>query len=293
MTYTIKNEFLTAKIKQRGGMLSSLIDQDDNEYIWQRDPKYWDLSDINIFPYVARLTKDTYYYNKNKYHMGIHGFLWQSNLQIMSISDKQITFRLISSAQTLQQYPFCFELQLKRELVGKKLKTTYTVINKELKKKMYFGLGGHPAFNVPINPQLKFTDYFLHFNDTEMPQQVDMSSDCFVLGTKTPFPLDNDHNLLLKHKLFDNDAIILQDVGKQVNLQSRKDKRAIKLFFPQMKYLGVWHTPHTEANYVCIEPWSSLPARKNIIDDLAKKNDLIALNAGERYQNTWEITVVN
>lgn len=48
----------------------------------------------------------------------------------------------------------------------------------------------------------------------------------------------------------------------------------------------------TTANYVCIEPWSSLSARVDVIEDLETQEDLISLNAGETYKNTWTITIL-
>ena len=61
--------------------------------------------------------------------------------------------------------------------------------------------------------------------------------------------------------------------------------------FPDMDYLGIWHWPHVEVDYVCIEPWSSLPSRKNVVEDLEKQADLLSLESGQEYTNTWSITI--
>ena len=58
-----------------------------------------------------------------------------------------------------------------------------------------------------------------------------------------------------------------------------------------MPYLGMWHVPNTDAPYLCIEPWSSLPARQNVVEDFACKSDLIQLGPGKTYINTWSITI--
>ena len=44
-----------------------------------------------------------------------------------------------------------------------------------------------------------------------------------------------------------------------------------------MNYLGIWHIPFKEANYICIEPWTSLPSRQNVIIDIECKSDLIKI----------------
>ena len=59
-----------------------------------------------------------------------------------------------------------------------------------------------------------------------------------------------------------------------------------------MPYLGIWHWPKTDAPYVCIEPWSSLPARHGSIVQLEKQKDLITAEPGERYTNTWCIELL-
>ena len=49
--------------------------------------------------------------------------------------------------------------------------------------------------------------------------------------------------------------------------------------------------PKTQAPYLCIEPWTGIPARQDVVEDLGCKSDLIPLLPGECYVNRWEITV--
>jgi galactose mutarotase-like enzyme len=58
-----------------------------------------------------------------------------------------------------------------------------------------------------------------------------------------------------------------------------------------MKYLGLWHVPKTKAPYICIEPWSSLPSRQDIVEEFENQSDLISLPSGETYNNPWVITI--
>ena len=43
------------------------------------------------------------------------------------------------------------------------LTVAYEVINRDTRP-MYFGLGGHPGFNVPLAEGLRFEDYRLRFS---------------------------------------------------------------------------------------------------------------------------------
>lgn len=94
----------------------------------------------------------------------------------------------------------------------------------------------------------------------------------------------------LRHTLFDDDAIVMENMAKAVTLSAEKGSRYVKVEYPQMDYLGIWHAPGTEAPYICIEPWSSLPSRKGIIEDLETQENLIRLEKGQVYTNRWSIT---
>ena len=93
------------------------------------------------------------------------------------------------------------------------------------------------------------------------------------------------------HALFDDDAIVLSGMAREVTLESPSGKRAVTVSFPDMPYLGIWHWPRTDAPYVCIEPWRSLPARKGKIAVFEQQEDLVALDAGKTYTNTWTISI--
>ena len=49
-------------------------------------------------------------------------------------------------------------------------------------------------------------------------------------------------------------------MGAGVTMRAPGKDKFLRLSFPDMKYLGVWHAPKTEAPYVCLEPWTSVPA---------------------------------
>ena len=98
--------------------------------------------------------------------------------------------------------------------------------------------------------------------------------------------------LPLEHSLFDHDAIVLTNVSPCVTLKSDKSYRAIRVEYPDMPYVGFWHMPKTDAPYICIEPWSSLPARKGIVEDLTTQPGLISLDVGCEYKNQWSVEVI-
>lgn len=58
-----------------------------------------------------------------------------------------------------------------------------------------------------------------------------------------------------------------------------------------MPYVGFWHKPNTEAPFLCIEPWSALPGREGVVEELSRMADLTAVPAGARAANRWSIAV--
>ena len=156
---------------------------------------------------------------------------------------------------------------------------------------MYFGLGGHPGFNVPLVPGKTFEDYRLRFAEVCEPYRVGFDESCFVTHEDVPFALENGTDLALGHQLFDDDAIVLRNMAREVTLECEGDSHSVTVRYPGMQYLGLWHWPKTDAPYICIEPWCSLPADAGRITVFEEQRDLIALEPGRTYTNDWTITI--
>lgn len=89
--------------------------------------------------------------------------------------------------------------------------------------------------------------------------------------------------------LFDDDAIVLKDAGHTAELKCKKGTTSIRVEFPDMPFFGMWHSPKMEAAFLCMEPWSSLPSRKDVTEELTAQEDLIGLEPGCTYVNQWSI----
>lgn len=287
---TITNDYLTVQIGEKGAQLYSIQDKDDHEYLWQGDPKYWSDRAPNLFPYIARLTEGKYTLNGITYEMDIHGFAKDTVFDVEQVSESEIIFTIRDTEETRKQYPYAFEFRIIYKLEAQKLILNYYVKN-DSTELMYFGVGAHPGFCVPMESGLEFNDYYLEFNHETPVKRVGFSEDCFINGEDKVFELKDGVKLPLHHDMFDDDAIVLVDMAKTVTLKSDKDNRAVCVTYPDMDYLGLWHRPKTDAPYICIEPWSSLPSRKNVIEDLATQPSLLSLEAGEEYRNQITITI--
>lgn len=291
MLYTIQNEELSVVICDKGAMLWSVKDKDGVEYLWQGDKQYWNDKAPNLFPYIARLTNGKYTFQGKTYEMDIHGFAKDMIFKAEQISDSHIVFSITHTEETYVQYPFQFCFSIIYKLEGCKLSITYYVRNDD-EKTMYFGVGGHPGFNVPFEKKTCFEDYYLEFDSVRDVKRVGFSEDCFVTGELEAFSLENGVKASLAHDMFNDDAIVLVDMPSSVTLKSAKGNQGVRVAYPNMSYLGIWHMPKTDAPYVCIEPWSSLPSRKDLVEDLETQPSLVSLKTKCEYENEFTIEVV-
>jgi len=289
MEYALHNQKITVIIDSKGGEIKGLLSSKGSEFLWNGNPAFWDGHSPNLFPFVGRLTGGRYTFEGREYHMGIHGFLMSQQMTCEETSKTRLVLSLKENQQTLAEYPFAFVFRIIYELKDDTLSICYEVVNTG-DKLLYFGLGGHPGFHVPLERGLRFEDFYLEFDGAAAAQAVVLSEDCFVTAERVPFPLQSGKILKLKHSLFDNDAIVLTNMNRAVTLKSNKSRREIRVEYPQMPYLGLWHMPRTKAPYLCIEPWLSLPSVKGTVTALETQADLIKLPSGKTYDNTWSIT---
>lgn len=293
MLWNIQNEFLNVDIEEVGAQLWSIKDREGNEYLWQGDEKYWPDRAPNLFPHIARLTEGAYMLDGKRYEMDIHGFAKDSVFEAERISDSYVIFRLKASEQTSIQYPFLFTFSISYKLEENSIKIAYIVKNED-DKTMYFAVGAHPGFNVPMEEGLTFEDYYLEFEEVKEAKRVGFSADCYVIRENDEiYAMEEGKRMPLRHDMFDEDAIVLAEMSRSVTLASNKGKKAVRVSYPEMPYLGLWHWPKTDAPYICIEPWSALPARKDLVEDFSTQPDMVHLQAGATYENEIAIQILD
>ena len=291
MIYTIENENLQVQVNSLGAELWSIKSKADGcEYLWQGNEAYWSGRAINLFPICGRLFEGKYTYKGETYEMNLHGFLRRSETRVVEETETSLAFELTENEETLKQYPFCFRIVIGYELEEQTIHQTFFVENTDTKE-LIFSVGGHPGFNVPLTKGETFEDYYVEFDSDKQPQLVVMSDTCFDTGYRRPFPMECGNRLSLSHDLFNIDAIFLTYMSDGITLRSKKSDKFVHLYYPEMNALGFWHKPRTDAPYICIEPWYSVPSYDGEVDDLEQKQLMVHLAPGCDYENTFNITV--
>ncbi|MDD4002723.1 MAG: hypothetical protein PHE12_00780 [Clostridia bacterium] len=281
MLYNLSNNYLNVAISDIGAEIMSVIATDKTEYIWQGNPKFWKDRAINLFPVVGRLYGGYYVYKGQKYVMDIHGFIKSSVFNVLTSQNKaEFVFR--SDKSTKKVYPFDFEYKITYTLCGNSLNVVFTVINTG-GKNMYFCLGAHPGFNLPLEKNIN--EWQLKFDCKKDVNMFELKEG-FITGKLNKFDLKGGDTILLDEKTKNMlpQTIILENPCKGVTLQSDYSNKSVHISYPDMNYLGLWSVQY--APYICIEPWTGLPSYYGKADELTAKKDIITLEKEKEYNNS-------
>ena len=161
MQTILKNESIKAVIKHKGAELSSL-EKNGKNFIWDIDTQFWDKTSPVLFPVIGALKNEEFEFNGKKYTLPRHGFAREKEFKIISKTDDSIVLSLKYDEETLEIYPFQFELQISYKLEDSEIFVNYNIINLG-EEKMYYSIGAHPAFKIEGN----FEEYSLKFDSNE------------------------------------------------------------------------------------------------------------------------------
>lgn len=280
----IENDHLVIKISEKGAELQS-IQLNALEYLWQADPNYWSKHSPVLFPVIGELKDGKYIFDNKEYHLPRHGFVRDKTFEAKHTSDTSAIFTLHSNADTLAVYPFKFIFQVQYEIKLHTLYCSYIVQNVN-ESNMYFSVGGHPAFKVPLNEKLKYDDYTLFFNkDNSLKRFLLVNG---LTNDKTEIVALDDKKLHLKSSLFYNDAIVLKNIkSNQIQLYSEKDPHGLRFMFEGFPYFGIWAAK--DAPFVCLEPWCGIADNIHHNYQLANKEGINQLAGGDIWKKMWSV----
>lgn len=283
---TLKNELLAAAIHPTGAELQSLKHANGIEYMWQAGAA-WPKHSPVLFPIVGSLKSNSYFYGGNEYFLPRHGFAREMVFEAKKLNETEAIFTLCSTAETLKKYPFHFQLSLRYTLHGNQLSCAYEISHTN-DEPLLFSVGGHPAFAVPLTSESGYEDYYLSF-EVDEPLHRWKLLDGLISDTTVPIETQQQNKLPLHHALFYEDAIVLKHLqSKSVSLLNTKNEHGIAFGFEGFPHLGIWGA--RDANFVCIEPWCGHADSIHHNQQLAEKEGIISLPAGELWCKQWMVS---
>lgn len=290
MLQTIENEFLKISVNDHGAELCSIFDKKNGrEVIWQADPTYWKRHAPVLFPNVGRHYQDHYRINGREYSSSQHGFARDSEFTCKEVSKNSITHCLKSSEQTRRNYPFDFELVIRHTIENNKISINWEVSNAG-KDTMYFTIGGHPAFNVPVGGIGRKEDYSLFFDgqDSLTYFLLDPSSGTAVTDSIKTLKLSHGTCPVDAH-MFDHDALIFDHQIEKAGIALPDGTPYLEVTCPGFPNFGIWSVPGS--SFICLEPWMGRCDDFGFTACISQKNDINVLAPEAVFHASYQITI--
>lgn len=267
--------------KKEGAELTS-IKFNDKEMLHQ-GKEYWNRHAPILFPIVGQIKNGETIINGQIYKMGQHGFARDMEFEEIEKSENIHKYLLKSNKQTLEKFPFEFELYVTYEVKENEIITKYEAINKD-ENEMLFGLGGHPAFICNYSEE----EYEIAFSEKEDKIEFFKLKDGLIDTEKAKNILNN-NKIYLKENTFDQDAIIMKNINSnKVILQNTKtNKKILEFDFTGFPYLALWSKKG--APFVCIEPWFNTADKIYSNGEFKDKENILKLKPNEKFECRYKI----
>ncbi|MCF0133016.1 MAG: aldose 1-epimerase family protein [Blautia sp.] len=290
MTQTIENQYLRITAAEYGAELQSIYDLERNqEVLWQGDPAFWARRSPVLFPNVGKHYNNIYRISGKEYLSRQHGFARDMVFSCIEKTDCTITYLLKSDEETLKVYPFAFDLKI-----------TYTLQDRDLSVKweistpgydtIYFTIGGHPAFNVPVLPGTLQQDYSLYFNKKDKLEYFLIYPGSGVADTKTKHTLElNDGTCSIDPHMFDNDALIIDEQITKTGIRYPDGSPYLEMSCEGFPCFGIWNSPG--APFVCLEPWSGRCDDYGYDGELSDRPFINKVIPGELFEASYKLHI--
>ncbi|HAA3486510.1 TPA_asm: aldose 1-epimerase family protein [Listeria monocytogenes] len=286
----LENEVLLVEMKTAGAELTRIFHKDTGlEYLWNADSKFWGRHSPVLFPTVGRLVEDTYLVDGKPYHLGQHGFARDRDFQVIEQTEKSVRFELDADEDSLAVYPYKFKLSIIYTIEKNTVAVSYEVENTD-NKRIYFSIGAHSAFNLPLTDGTTFEDYYLDFGTEENLETLCLEGP-YRSGEIKKVVDKPAQYLPLSYDLFKNDALIFEALKqKEMTIKSDKTPHFVKVSFPEFPFVGVW-TAKPGTPFLCIEPWYGIADGAGESVELRDKAGIEHLEPEAVFASEYEITV--
>lgn len=286
---TIENDQLLVQIHEKGAEVREVLDKGSGRhYMWSGDPAYWGRVSPVLFPIVGRLMNDQYKMDDQTFELTQHGFLRDVNFDLYEETKHTVTFQYESRGRHVKQYPYEFTARIRYELLENGLKISWE-IDHDGEDTMYFSIGGHPAFRIPLVEGEQTADYSLTLTPSteHLPVQYELRNS-LVREKEKGIQLEP---IQLRPELFQHDAMIFSHINR-VSLTSGAG-HGVEVDLTGFPFVGIW-SPYdqekgTMAPFVCIEPWYGIADREGTNGQYKEKFGIQTLEKNETFHAAYTI----
>ncbi|MBQ1312677.1 MAG: aldose 1-epimerase family protein [Blautia sp.] len=291
---TLRNEYLEAVIEDMGAQLCSLKDLKKNrELIWEGNPAHWKYHAPVLFPFVGMVNGKQYRYKGTTYTIGQHGFARERAFCLAEKTETSAKYVLEADEKTREIYPFDFRFEVTQELVENRLLISWDVVNPSETEPLYFSVGAHPAFRVPLEETAKKSDCYVLFPGKERLSYILVDLEKVAANPDKVYNMELENGYLqLKDHLFDIDTFIFEDAQiEEASVCGPDRKPYVTLRCAGFPYFGLW-TKSDAAPFVCLEPWYGRLDDRDFTGELPEKKGILHLEPGKSFHASYEIEVL-
>lgn len=280
-----------AVVNTEGAQLNSLK-KDGREYLWQGDPSYWAGQAPVCFPIVGVLPDGEASAFGKQCVMKRHGVARINPFEVLEKHSNSVMFIQKSSDETRAQYPFDYELKIKYTINGNTVTNEYIITNTG-GDKMPFVIGGHPAFNCPVDGGENFEDYKVVFDRPISKPCLRPDHHTGLVDPEKKYDvMAGGDTLQLRHELFEeNDALIFEDCASKSVTLIGKNERGIRIDFQDMSNLLIWSAVGN-APFVALEPWTGISSCLDEDGIFEHKRGMTVLSPDETISFKFKITMI-
>lgn len=288
--YELHNETIAISVDSHGAELKSLKRlQEGTEYLWKGDAAFWGRTSPVLFPFVGGVNHKEYRTKGRTYAMSQHGFARDMEFKLLTQTENEIWMVLYSDEETLKKYPYEFVLKLGYCLLKDGVKIFWQVENQG-KEELPFSIGGHPAFNCPIEDGKRQTDYMIYLDAKDKIISTRLGNTGLATDQQDVYEL-KDGYLTITEELFDNDALVIENnQAKKVALCDGEGTPYLTVTMDAPLF-GIWSPPHKNAPFICIEPWYGRCDREDYTGELKDREWENTISPGEIWKAAYQVTV--
>lgn len=290
MEHILENETLRVTVTSSGAQIKSVIHKSDGaEHIWRGDAQVWRFRTPVLFPYTGRVRDGRIdIRGKRVEHAPPHGVVRDMEHVLVERGADCLTLAAQSDEASMEIFPYRFRFYSAFRLEGGSLRHTLTVENTD-QEPFLFGIGYHPGFALPFDENHAPEDYELRFSEPESP--ICLETPEGLLSGKYSI-ISNVRALPVTEGMFDGGGYCMTGLrSKTLGLYERGSGRAVVCHIGDFPYCLLWSQPGSP-QFVCIEPWHSLPSTAQGGYSWEEKAAAAAVAPGQRWHTTLRIDFV-
>ncbi len=230
-----------------------------------------------LFPIVGQVKDGKTIIDGKECTLSQHGFARDMEFEQIGTN----SYALKYNEETLEKYPYKFELDIFYEINENSVTTNYIVKNLD-DKEIVFGLGGHPAF------VCDYPNAELEFETLEDELEIYQLENGLVKTQKEETSQFTDgKKIVLNENFFDNDAVIMKKLKSNKVVLKENGKKILTFDFTDFPILAIWSKKG--ANFLCIEPWFNTADRVDSDGIYDHKENLIYLAPGKDFKAKYTV----